>query len=113
MNGRDYIEIFGTKLRKYGIKGKDLAEASGRNPKTISEILNRKSSPSVESFNHLIECCDRISPGFADEFYLALAGRVDLDNFVGSLSSNDLAVLMMSVGQRIRKLGSRETAIAA
>jgi len=109
---RDYIEIFSAKLRKHGIKGKDLAEASGRNPKTISEILNRKASPSIESFNHLIECCDRLSPGFADEYYLALAGHVDLDNFVSSLSSNELAVLLMNVSQRIRKLGARENAIA-
>jgi transcriptional regulator with XRE-family HTH domain len=110
---RDYIEIFAAKLRSHGIKGKDLAEVSGRNPKTISEILNRKSSPSIESFNHLVECCDRLSPGFADEFYLALVGRIDLDGFVSSLSSNELAVVLMNVSQRIRKLGSRETAIAA
>jgi transcriptional regulator with XRE-family HTH domain len=110
---RDYIEVFAAKLKKYGIKGKDLAEVSGRNPKTISEILNRKASPSIESFNHLIECCDRLSPGFADEYYLALVGHVDLDNFVSSLSSNELAVVLMNVSQRISKLGSRETAIAA
>ena len=110
---RDYIEVFAAKLKKYGIKGKDLSEVSGRNPKTISEILNRKASPSIESFNHLIECCDRLSPGFADEYYLALVGHVDLDNFVSSLSSNELAVVLMNVSQRISKLGSRETAIAA
>ena len=67
----------------------------------------------METFTALLEAADRLSPGFADEYCLALVGHVDLDNFVTSLSSNELAVLMMCVGQRLKKLGSREKAIAA
>ncbi|PZV23224.1 MAG: XRE family transcriptional regulator [Snowella sp.] len=114
---RDYIEVFAAKLRKYGIKGKDLAEASGRNPKTISEILNRKASPSIESFNHLIECCDQLSPGFADEYYLALVGPIDFspEQLIRRLDTSQLASLMYAIGQRIQDYGQsqRKDAIAS
>jgi hypothetical protein len=109
---RNFLEIFKGKLNTHKIQTKVLALEAGRNASYLSEVFTGKKSPTLETFTALLEAADRLSPGFADEFYLALAGRVDLDNFVGSLSSNDLAVLMMSVGQRIRKLGSRE-AIAA
>ncbi len=101
---RDYIEIFAAKLRSHGIKGKDLAEISGRNPKTISEILNRKASPSVESFNHLVECCDRLSPGFADDFYLELCGRIDMLSLVRGMSASDLGTLLVVVSTRLAEL---------
>ena len=53
-------------------------------------------------------------PGFRTEYHLALLGnKIDLDELVSSLSSNELATVLMNVSQRIRKLGLRETAIAA
>ena len=89
-----------------------LALEAGRNASYLSEVFTGKKSPTLETFTALLEAADRLSPGFADEYYLALVGHVDLDNFVSSLSSNELAVVLMNVSQRIRKLGSRE-AIAA
>jgi transcriptional regulator with XRE-family HTH domain len=110
---RDFVETFRAKLLLHGIKGKDLAQEAGRTPQNISEVLNKKVSPSIDSLNELLDAAERLRPGFTDEFYLALVGHIDLDNFVSSLSSNELAIVMMNVGQRLRKLGSRETAIAA
>lgn len=101
---RDYIETFRAKLSAYGIKGKDLAVEAGRTAQNISETLNRKSSPSIESFNELIEAADRLCPGFADEYYLALAGHVDLNIMVRSLSSPELSVLLILAAQRVSEL---------
>ena len=110
---RNFLEIFKGKLSTHRIQTKVLALEAGRNASYLSEVFTGKKSPTMETFTSLLEAADRLSPGFADEYYLALVGHIDLDDFVNSLSSNDLAVLMINVGQRIRKLGSRETAIAA
>lgn len=105
---RDPIEVFQGKLKSHNIKGKDLAAISGRNPKTISEILNRKASPSLDNFTDLIECCDRLSPGFADDFYAALLGRVDWPSLVRSMSCADLSSLLIIVSSRMAELLPRE-----
>jgi hypothetical protein len=110
---RNFLEIFKGKLNTHRIQTKVLALEAGRNASYLSEVFTGKKSPTLETFTALLEAADRLSPGFADEYYLALVGHVDLDNFVSSLSSNELAVVLMNVSQRIRKLGSRETAIAA
>jgi hypothetical protein len=109
---RNFLEIFKGKLNTHRIQTKVLALEAGRNASYLSEVFTGKKSPTLETFTSLLEAADRLSPGFADEYYLALVGHVDLDNFVSSLSSNELAVVLMNVSQRIRKLGSRE-AIAA
>ena len=90
-----------------------MAAESGRNPKTISEILNRKASPSVESFNHLIETADRLSPGFADEFYIALCGRVDVPTMVRTMSIADVSNLLIVVSSRLSELLPQRQKIAA
>lgn len=98
---RDFIEIFRAKLHSRGIKGKDLAASAGRTPQNISEVLNRKVSPSVESFRELVEAADRLSPGFADEFYLSLCGRVDVNSIVRSLPTPDLSMLLVLVADLV------------
>ena len=45
----NYIEIFREKLNKYKISQKKLAEAANRSQTNISEILNSKVSPSIDS----------------------------------------------------------------
>jgi hypothetical protein len=110
---RNFLEIFKGKLNTHRIQTKVLALEAGRNASYLSEVFTGKKSPTLETFTSLLEAADRLSPGFADEYYLALVGHVDLDNFVSSLSSNELAVVLMNVSQRIRKLGLRETAIAS
>ncbi len=109
---RDFLQIFLLKLKLHRIQHKVLALEAGRNASYLSEVFNGKQSPTLETFKGLVQAADRLCPGFADEYYLALAGRVDMDSFVSSLSSNELAVLLMNVSQRVRKLGARENAIA-
>jgi hypothetical protein len=102
---RDPISVFQSKLKKYRIKGNQLAAAAAdRSPQNISEILNRKSSPTLDSFNHLINTCDEIAPGFADDFYGSLASeRLNLTQFVNSLDSVELGMLLVVAGQRIQE----------
>ena len=101
---RDPISVFQSKLKKYRIKGNQLAAAADRSPQNISEILNRKSSPTLDSFTHLINTCDEIAPGFADDFYGSLASeRLNLTQFVNSLDSVELGMLLVVAGQRIQE----------
>jgi hypothetical protein len=101
---RDFIEIFRAKLNSRGIKGKDLGASAGRTPQNISEVLNRKVSPSIESFRELVEAADRLRPGFADEFYLELCGRVDMVSMVRGMSAADLGTLLVVVSTRLAEL---------
>ena len=110
---RDYVETFRSQLHKHGIKGKELATSAGRSPNNISEVLNRKVAPSIESFNELIEAADRLSPGFADDYYLALAGRTDISTFVRSLNYLELSTLLILAGQRLGELLPSKTKTAA
>jgi transcriptional regulator with XRE-family HTH domain len=110
---RDFIEIFRSKLLTYGIKGKDLAAEAGRTPQNISEVLNRKVSPSIDSLNELVDAAERLHPGFADEFYLALAGRVDFATFVRSLSLGDASTMLILLSNRISDLASQRQKVAA
>ncbi|AIE76192.1 hypothetical protein D082_50300 (plasmid) [Synechocystis sp. PCC 6714] len=100
---RDFIEVFRAKLHAHGIKGKFLAAEAGRTPQNISEVLNRKVSPSIDSLNELIDAADRLSPGFADDFYASLSfGALSPELLVRNLDSSQLAALMFAIGQRIQ-----------
>jgi hypothetical protein len=110
---RDFIEIFRSELLTYGIKGKDLAIEAGRTPQNISEVLNRKVSPSLDSLGELIDAAERLRPGFADEFYLALAGRVDLNTLVKSLSVSDVSTMLVLLSSRVSDLAPSRQKVAA
>jgi hypothetical protein len=110
---RDFIEIFRSKLLTYGIKGKDLAMEAGRTPQNISEVLNRKVSPSLDSLGELMDAAEKLHPGFADEFYLALAGRVDLNTLVRSLSVSDVSTMLVLLSGRVSDLAPSRQKVAA
>lgn len=100
----NYIDIFREKLNKYKISQKKLAEAANRSQTNISEILNNKVSPSIDSFGMLLDTCEGLHPGFKVEYHRALLGeRIDLSEFVGSLSSAELSTLLVCVSQRINQ----------
>ncbi|UAJ74594.1 XRE family transcriptional regulator (plasmid) [Synechocystis sp. PCC 7339] len=110
---RDSIEIFHAKLKTHRIQSKVLAAEAGRSAGYISEVLNRKQSPTMDSFTGLIEAADRLSPGFADEYYLSLAGGVDMGSFIRSLGSSELSTLLILTGQRLGELSPSRQKIAA
>jgi hypothetical protein len=110
---RDSIEIFHAKLKTHRIQSKVLAAESGRSAGYISEVLNRKQSPTLDSFNGLIEAADRLSPGFADDYYLSLAGSLDMGSFVRSLGTSELSTLLILTGQRLSELLPSRRKLAA
>jgi len=50
-----------------------LASVSGRSEANISQIRNGVVSPSIADFQKLIEICDGLRPGFADDYYASLS----------------------------------------
>ena len=107
-----YIWLLKQKLSKYGIKQRELANASGRSENNLSGILNGKSSPTLESFSALLDACEELRPGFKLEYHRDLLGeKIDLNQFVFSLSSAELSTLLICAGQRINN--SKLMAIAS
>jgi hypothetical protein len=52
----------------------------------------------------LLDTCEGLHPGFKVEYHRALLGeRIDLSEFVGSLSSAELSTLLVCVSQRINQ----------
>ena len=100
----NYVELLRDKLHRRGISQKQLAVAAGRSQNNISEILNGKVSPSLDSFEKLIDTCDQLSPGFKDDYFSSFSGnKVDLQKFVYSLSSVEFGMLLMLAGQRVQE----------
>lgn len=109
-----YVEVLRALIHKHSIKQNAIAAKAQINENTLVKVLTGKTSPTVRTLDAVLDACEEFKPGFRVEYHRTLLGeKIDLDNFVSSLSSNELATLMMSIGQRIRKSGSRETAIAA
>lgn len=101
---RDSIEIFQLKLKTYKIQNKVLAAEAGRSAGYISEVLNHKQSPTLESFEGLIQAADRLCSGFADDYYCSLAGHAELNTLIGSLGVSELSRLLMLVSHRLDEL---------
>jgi hypothetical protein len=100
----NYIEIFRNTLSKYKISQKELAVAAGRSQNNISEILNGKVSPSIDSFGMLLDTCDQLKPGFKDEYFRTVQGdKIDLQKLVNSLNSVEFGMLLMCAGQRVQE----------
>lgn len=98
---RNLLEIFQIKLKSHRIQTKVLALEAGRSASYLSEIFTGKKSPTLQTFACLLEAADRLSPGFADEYYSALAGNLDVGGFVKSLGTADLSTLLILTGQRL------------
>lgn len=97
------VKLFKDKMDSWQITGVQLAKATGRSQSNISQIRSGAVSPSVADFAELIEVCDRLKPGFKNDYYASLSGqRLDLNQLVGSLSSAELSVLLVCVSQRIQ-----------
>lgn len=99
----DPIKLFKAKMDYWGIKGVELAQATGRTVQNISETRNGKTTPSVTDFVGLIEACDRLKPGFSEDYYTALSGKqLNLQQLINSLDSVELGMLLMIAGQRMQ-----------
>jgi len=102
----NFSEVFDSKLRQWEISGKSLAEASGRSQTNISQIRKAVVSPSIADFQELIQICDGLKPGFADDYYAALSPNTfSPEQLVRRLDSSQLASLMHALAEKIRDLG--------
>jgi len=109
-----YTETLRALIYKHRLEQKAIAAKAGVSENTMSNILKGSTSTSVKTLDAVLDACEELVPGFRTQYHVALLGdKINLDEFVNSLSSNELAIVMMNIGQRIRKLGSRENAIAA
>jgi transcriptional regulator with XRE-family HTH domain len=101
---RDPVATFREKIGKHRIRGNKLAEESGKSAGNISEILNDRVIPKVDNLVELIEAADRLSPGFADDYYCSLAGHAELNTLIGSLGVSELSKLLILVSHRLDEL---------
>lgn len=98
---RDLLGIFKEKLARYSIRQNDIAAIMGRSPGNISDILKGRQNPTLTTFMQVLGAAEEVYPGFADEYWRAVAGHQSLGQFVSSLDSTELGILLTLAGQRL------------
>jgi transcriptional regulator with XRE-family HTH domain len=107
-----YVEVLRALIHKHNIKQNAIAAKAGINENTLVEVLTGKTSPTVRTLDAVLDACEEFMPGFKLEYHRALLGdKIDLGDFVNSLSPTELAVVLITAGQRVAKL--QPTAIAS
>lgn len=110
-----YKEIFNHTFRdtmdSLGVKGKELAERSGRSSQNISEIRSGKAFPTIGDFAELMMAAEEIAPGFCETFARRLTGEsrrltVSPEEFVNALDSSEIAAVLIAAG--VRMSGQRQ-----
>jgi transcriptional regulator with XRE-family HTH domain len=109
-----YVEILRDKIKKSRLSQKSIADIANRSETNISQVLSGKSIPSIESFEQILDACDKIKPGFKRDYWRSIAGEsVDLRELVYSLSSVEFGMLLMISGQRVQEKQGRTALIAS
>lgn len=98
---KDLLAIFREKIARYQIRQNDIAAALGKSPAHINSILKTRKNPTLTTFMQMIEATDQLRPGFANEYWLTVAGRPSILTIVESMDSNEIGVLLQVVGDRI------------
>ena len=101
MNDRDLVKIFKLKLTELGIRQTAVCLEAGKPQSHLSRLLAGERSPNIQTLIDFINAADRVYPGFADQYWLAVAGRPTIRTFVDSMDSSELAVLLKVVGDRV------------
>ena len=101
----NYAEILRVLISKYRLEQKAIADKAGINENTLGKILSEKTSPTVRTLDAVLDACEDFVPGFRLEYHRALLGdKIDLGDFVNSLNPTELAVVLITAGQRVAKL---------
>ncbi|WLT40374.1 helix-turn-helix domain-containing protein (plasmid) [Synechocystis sp. B12] len=98
---KDLLGIFKEKLARYSIRQNDIAAVLGRSPGNVSDILKGRKNPTLTTFMQVLSAAEQICPGFTDEYWRAVAGHQSLGQFVSSLDSAELGILLTLAGQRL------------
>ncbi|AGF53498.1 unknown protein (plasmid) [Synechocystis sp. PCC 6803] len=101
MDDRDLVKIFKVKLSEQGIRQTEVCQEAGKPQSHLSKLLCGGKSPNLQTLLDFINATDRLYPGFADQYWLAVAGRPTIRTLVDSMDSTELAVLLKVVGDRV------------
>lgn len=98
------IDAFRLTLKACGIRGVTLAREVGLSTNSISAILRGAQVPKLNTFEAMLDACDRIHPGFRGKFFQALAQQqADFSpTSLASLSQQELANILHSVVAELR-----------
>ena len=101
----NFVEVLRTLIHKHRIQQKVVAAKAEINENTLVKILSGKTSPTIRTLDAVLDACEELRPGFRDEYHRALLGdKIDLGDFVNSLNPTELAVVLITAGQRVAKL---------
>jgi hypothetical protein len=64
----ELFQLFDQTLARFGIRNKDLSDASGRGSGYISEIRRGVCGIPLQQFGELLEVSEKLAPGFKKEF---------------------------------------------
>lgn len=110
----NHTETLRALIHKHRLEQKAIANKAGVSENTMSNILKGSTSTSIKTLDSVLNACEEFEPGFKFEYYRALLGdKIDLGDFVNSLSPAELAVVLVTAGQRVAKLKISREAIAA
>ena len=101
----NYTETLRALVHKHRLEQKAIAIKAGVSENTMSNVLKGNTSTSVKTLDAVLNACEEFMPGFKLEYHRALLGdKIDLGDFVNSLSPTELAVVLITAGQRVAKL---------
>jgi hypothetical protein len=98
---RDLIKILKLKLIELGISQSAVCQEAGKPQSHLSKLLSGDKSPNMQTLMQFIDAADRLRPGFADQYWLAVAGRPSIPTLVESMNSSEIAVLLRVLSDRI------------
>jgi len=109
----NFLEHFRETMDFMGVKSKDLCAAINRSPKHISQIRQGKANVGVKDFEIMIIVCDRLCPGFKQEFKKrCLEKSEDLEDIIDRLDADGVAKTLVMLSDRLGKLRAGKIPIA-
>ena len=101
MKDRDLVKIFKLKLIELGLSQTEVSQEAGKTRSHLSRLLAGGRTPNIQTLTDFINAADRLRPGFADQYWLAVAGRPSILTFVESMDSSEIAILLRVLSDRI------------
>ena len=97
-------------LKRFNISARQLSDVSGASTSQLSEFRNGKRNLSTAQLERVMVAMEELAPGSRRHFCMLLAGEnpEGLASQIEFLSSQELAVLLNSVADRIVKKSSHQ-----
>jgi len=102
---RDLVKIFKLMLIERGIRQTEVCKEAGKPLSFLSKMLSGTKSPNIQTLLTFIDATDRLYPGFADQYWLAVVGRpTAIRAVIDSMDSVDLSLLLKVIGDRVAEV---------